>query len=93
MDTKTVVIPIGKFILMRKEVEKPSGLVLPDNAKDQAGKTKMYVTAIGDECTKVQLGDLVITAVKDAFGKFQYDDAEHYLTNEEAVACVVRAKE
>ena len=94
MGKATNLIPINKFLLLEKIVQKDTDLVLPENANlDRAGKIKLKVIAKSEDCTKVNLGDFVITAGQGTIGAFKYSDKEYHITNEDAVAVVIREKQ
>lgn len=91
MDKLTEILPINKFILCEEHVVEESDLILSNDAQKKAGNKMLKVIAIGDECTKTKLNDLVIS-FDGKVGKFTYSSKDYLMAHEDGIACVVRDK-
>jgi len=83
--------PVGKNILLR--VIKGNGLkgiILPDNAQSNPDLCRFYVQDIGDEVTKVNIGDEVMFLPRALEIKVENIEPEIFIIKEEQLLGIVK---
>ena len=93
-------VPLGKnMILIVQIVDSDSRIEMPDNFAGSgykervSGMSVLTVQRIGEECTKVKVGDYVITKPNAAsLSGFKKVDADYLSVHEDDVSAVMRVK-
>lgn len=81
--TKTVVVPIGKKVLIKSKVQEKvvpgTNIIIPDSALEK--EYKGHVVAVGTEVSDIQVGDLIQYADFCVPTKMKHEGEEHLLIN------------
>lgn len=88
----SAMIPLNKFvILIPKELESDSSIILPDQSRGRTGRNIMLeVLLVDDVCDRVKPGDFVVVKSGVNLDKFEFMDDEFLMVEESAIGCIIR---